>query len=98
MESIKNQDKFFKKYKSKLEIDHQFYKQAKKQTRRLITSKKIAFYDKTIQQNIGNSNKIWATLKSLGLPKNKVNDPNICLKKDGKTTIDRKMLIYLRIF
>ena len=53
MERIKNHDKLLKKYKkSKLEVDHQIYREAKFVASTLIKSKKINYFK---QKNIGNN-------------------------------------------
>ena len=45
MERIKNRDKLLKKYKkSKLEVDHQIYREAKLVASALIKSKKINYF------------------------------------------------------
>ena len=64
MDSIKHRDKLLRKYKrSKLDLDYENYIKARNKTRELIKSKKINVYEETINQNTGNSKKIWGTLK-----------------------------------
>ena len=55
MERIKNRDKLLKKYKkSKLEVDHQIYREAKFVASALIKSKKINYFKQKIVENTGN--------------------------------------------
>ena len=69
-ERIKNRDKLLKKYKkSKLEVDHQIYREAKFIASSLIKSNKINYFKQKIVENTGNSKKLWKTLNSLGMPK-----------------------------
>ena len=56
MERIQNRDKLLKKYKkSKLEVDHQIYREAKFVASILIKSKTINYFKQTIVENTGNS-------------------------------------------
>ena len=55
MERIKNRDKFLKKYKkSKLEVDHDIYKEDKSVASALIKSKKTNYFKQKILENTGN--------------------------------------------
>ncbi len=63
---------------------------ARNKAKHLIKSKKIAFYQETLQENKANPQKMWATVKSLGLPNKKGNNPNICLKKGEEIVFDPK--------
>ena len=55
MERIKNCDKLPKKYKkSKLEVDHQIYTEAKSVASTLIKIKKINYFKQKIVENTGN--------------------------------------------
>ncbi len=91
MDCIRGRDKLLRKYKkTKLSIDYEIYKKARNKTKELIKSKKISFYEETIKENIGNSKKIWGTLKSMGLNNKKGNNPKICLKTNDKISFDAK--------
>ena len=69
MERRKNRDKLLKKYKkSKLEIDHKIYSEAKLVASTLIKTKKRNYFKQKIVENTGNSTKLWKTLNSLGMP------------------------------
>ena len=55
MERIKNRDKLLKKYKkSKLEVDHKIYSEAKLLASTLIKSKKRNYFKQNIIENTGN--------------------------------------------
>ena len=80
MERIKNRDKLLKKYKkSKLEIDHKIYNEAKLVASTLIKN----YFKQKIVENTGNSKKLWKTLNSLGMPSKKGSESSVCLEKDG---------------
>ena len=71
MERIKNRDKLLKQYKkSKLEVDHQIYREAKFVASTLIKIKKINYFkQKNVENNSkSNSKKLWKTLNYLGMP------------------------------
>ena len=92
MERIKNCDKLLAKYKkSKLQVDHEIYREAKIKTSQVIMSKKVSYFKQKIVENTGNSKKIWKTLNSLGLPSKKGSESNICLKKGGEIHFDPKI-------
>ena len=56
MERIKNRDKLLKKYKkTKLEVDHQIYREANSVSSTLIKSKKTNYFKQKILENTGNS-------------------------------------------
>ena len=89
MERIKNRDKLLKKYKkSKLEVDHQIYREAKFVASTLIKSKKINYFKQKIVENTGNTKKLWKTLNSLGMPSKKGLESSVCLEKDGNISFD----------
>ena len=78
MERIKTCDKLLKKYKrSKLEVDHQNYREAKIVASKFIKTKKNNYFKQKIVENTGNSKKLWKTLSSLGLPSKKGQTPLI---------------------
>jgi len=57
----------------------------------LIKEKKIDFYYKKLNENIGKPKELWKCLKTLGLSKNKSSLSNICLKSnDNVTNFDDK--------
>ena len=62
-EQISNRDKLFKKFKkSKLHIDELIYKEAKNTMQRLIKEKKIIFFSKKLEENIGEPKELWKNL------------------------------------
>ena len=89
MERIKNRDKLLKNYKkSKLEVDHKIYSEAKLIVSTLIKNKKINHFKQKIVENKGNSKKLSKTLNYLGMPSKKCSESSICLKKDGNISFD----------
>ena len=73
-------NKLFKKFKSsRLDIDWEIYKEARKDVHRTIKQKKNQYLEEKLSENIVKPKQLWQTLKSLGLP-NKENSPsNMCL-------------------
>ena len=68
LEKLNARDKLFKKFKkSKLNIDKEFYKKAKYDASKLITTIKQEFFKKKLSQTIGKPRELWNFLKSLGL-------------------------------
>ena len=68
-EAIKTREKYFKKRrkkKSNLQIDYDFYIEAKYNTQKLIKQKKIEFFDTKLTENIGKPKELWKSLKTLG--------------------------------
>ena len=77
-----------------LQIDYNFYIEAKYNTKKLIKQKKNEFFNTKLAENIGKPKKVWKSLKTLGLAS--IKDPltNICLKaKDAITNFDDKKMV-----
>ena len=90
LEKIKIRDKLLGKYKkSKLEVDHNIYREAKVKAAQLIKNKKVDYFKQKIIENTGNSKKLWENLNSLVLSSQKSSSAT-CLKKDGKIIFDPK--------
>ena len=89
-EAIKIREKYFKKFKkSNLQIDYNFYIEAKYNTQKLIKQKKIV--NTKLTENISKPKELWKSLETLGLASIKSLLTNICLKaKDGITNFDDK--------
>ena len=67
-EAIKIREKYFKKFKkSNLQIDYNFYIEAKYNAQKLIKQKKIEFFNTKLTENIGKPKELWKSLKTLGL-------------------------------
>ena len=101
-EAIKTREKYFKNFKkSNLQIDYNFYIEAKYNTQKLIKQKKIEFLNTKLTENIGKPKELWKSLKTLGLASIKSPLTNICLKtKDNVTNFDdkKKMLTFSNFF
>ena len=68
LDEIILRDKRLKKFKaSRLNIDKQFYKEAKINVQKLIKNKRD-FYLKKFRENVGKLKELWKAFKSLGLP------------------------------
>ena len=94
-EAIKTREKYFKKFKkSNLQIDYNFYIEAKYNTQKLIKQKKIEFFNTKLTENIGKPKELWNYLKTLGLASIKSSLTNTCLKtKDDVTNFDDKKML-----
>ena len=68
MEKINERDKVFENFKkSRLHVDEDNYKEARNDLQKLIRTKKKAFFESKLTQNIGKSKEFRKSLKSLGL-------------------------------
>ena len=65
LEKTNERDKIFKK--SRLYVDEDNYKEARNKLQKLIRTKKKAYFESKLTQNIGKSKELWKSLKSLGL-------------------------------
>ena len=100
-EAIKIREKYFKKFKkSNLQIDYNFYIEAKYNTQKRIKQKKFEFFNTKLTENIGKPKELWKSLKTLGLASIKSPLTNICLKSKNDITNfgDKKMLAFLKKF
>ena len=61
-----------KKIKSNLQIDYNFYIEAKYNTQKLIKQKKIEFFNTKLTENISKPKELWKSLKTLGLTSIKI--------------------------
>ena len=63
-----NRDKLFKKFKkSRLHVDKDNYKEARSEAQKLMRTKKKAYFESKLTENIGKPKELWNCLKSLGL-------------------------------
>ena len=95
-ETIKTREKYLKKIeKWDLQIDYNFYIEAKYDTQKLIKQKKTEFFNTKLAENIGKPKELWKSLKTLGLTS--IKNPltkKICLKtKDNITNFDDKKML-----
>ena len=68
MEKINERDKVFKSFKeSRLHDDEDNYKEARNQLQKLIRTKKKAYFESKLTQNIRKSKELRKSLKYLGL-------------------------------
>ena len=73
-EAIKIREKYFKKFKkSNLQIDYNFYIEAKYNTQKLIKQKKIELSNTKLTENIGKPKESRKSVKTLGLASIKEN-------------------------
>ena len=88
LEKIKLRNKLLRKYKkSRLQIDRNFFTEARNSVQKLIREKKKSFFEEKLKENVGKPRELWKTLKSLGLGSKSSGDSNISLKKaDGDLT------------
>ena len=88
-EKLSIRDKLFKKFKSsRLNIDWEIYKEARKKSQRTIKQKRNQYFEEKLSENISKPKELWKALKSLGLPK-KMNSPsNIYLKSKNGLSFD----------
>ena len=91
-QAIKIKEKYFKKFeKSNLQIDYDFYIEAKYNTQKLIKQKKFQFFNTKLTENIGKPKELWKSLKTLGLGSIKSPLTKIRLKaKDDISIFDDK--------
>ena len=76
-EAIKIREKYFKKFKkSNLQIDYNFYIEAKYNTQKL-TQQKKNFFNRKLTENIGKPKELWKSLKTLGIASTKSPIPNM---------------------
>ena len=67
-EAIKIREKYLKKFKrSNLQIDNNFYIEAKYNTQKLIKQKKPEFFNRKLTENIGKPKELWKSRKTLSL-------------------------------
>ena len=68
MEKINERDKLFKKFKKSCwHVDKDNYKEAKNEVQKLIRTKKKAYTESKLTENIGKPDELWKSLKSSGL-------------------------------
>ena len=68
IEKINERDKLFKKFKKfRLHVDKDNYKEPRNEVLKLIRTKKKAYFESKLTENIGKPRELWKSLKSLGL-------------------------------
>ena len=91
MEKISDMDKLFKTFKkSRLHVGKDNHKEARNEVQKLILTKKKAYFEGKLTENIGKPQELWNCLKSLGL-KFESSFSNInCLENDKSVNFDVK--------
>ena len=91
VERITVRDKLKIKFsKSKLQIDHDNFKNAQKQASQIIKRKKLEYIKNELRDNIAKPSKLWKTLKSIGLPKKGKNEAKVCLADNNEMFFEPK--------
>ena len=91
MEKISDRDKLFKKFnKSCLYVDKDNHKEARNELQKLIRTKKKAYFESKLTENIGKLKESWNCLKSLDLKfESSISNIN-CLENDKTVNFDVK--------
>ena len=86
-----NRDKLFKKFKkSRLHVDKDNYKEARSEAQKLMRTKKKAYFESKLTENIGKPKELWNCLKSLGLKfESSISNIN-CLENNKSVNFDVK--------
>ena len=91
MEKINERDKLFKKFKkSRWHVDKDNYKEAKNEVQKLIRTKKKAYTESKLTENIGKPDELWKSLKSSGLKFERSISNINCLGNDKSANFDVK--------
>ena len=91
MEKINDRDKLFKKCKkSRLRADKDNYKEARNEVQKLIRTKKKAYFESKLTENIGKLKELWKYFKSLGLKFERSISSINCLENDKSANFDVK--------
>ena len=91
MERINIREKLRKKYKkSGLQIDYENFKNAQKQAKHIIKTKKCEYVKDQLKANIAKPSKLWKVLKSLGISSKESTEGKICLKENDVTYFEPK--------
>ena len=71
-----------------LHVDKDNYKEAKNEVQKLICTKKKAYFESKLTENIGKSKELWKCSKSLGLKSERSISNINCPKNDRSTNFD----------
>ena len=81
---------FSKNSKSRLHVDKDNYKEAGNEVQKLIRTKKKAYFESRLTENIRKPKELWKSLKSLGLKfEHSISNIN-CLENDKSANFDVK--------
>ena len=91
MKKISDRDKLFKKFeKSRLHVDKDNYNEVRNEVQKPIRTKKKAYFESKLTENIGKPKELWNCLKSLGLKfESSISNIN-CLENDKSVNFDVK--------
>ena len=84
-----NRDRLFNKFrKSRLHVNKDNYKEVRNEVRKLFRTKKKAYFESNLTENIGKPKELWNCLKSLDLKfENSISNVN-CLENDKSVNSD----------
>ena len=87
----RDRDELFKKFKKfRLHVDKNNYKEVRNEVQKLICTKKKAYFESKLTENIGKPKELWNCLKSLGLKfESSISNIN-CLENDKSVNFDVK--------
>ena len=89
MEKISYRKKIFKKFKkSHLHVDKDNYKEARNEVQKLTGTKKKAYLESKLTENIGKPKELWKSLKYLGLKYDRSISNISCLENDKSADFD----------
>ena len=91
IEKINEKDKLFKIFKkSCLHVDKDNYKESRNEVQKLIHTKKEAYFESKLTENIRKPKELWKNLKSLGLKFERSISNINCLENDKSANFDVK--------
>ena len=99
IEKISDRDKLFKKIEnSRLHVDKYNHKEARNEVQKLIRTKKKAYFESKLTENIGKPKELWNFLKSLGLKfESSISNIN-CLENDKSVNFNVKDIYIAKDF
>ena len=86
IETINERDNF---KKSRLHVDKDNYKEAKNEVQKLIRTKKKAYFESKLTENIGKPKELWKILKSFGLKFERSVSNTNCLENEKSADLNR---------
>ena len=88
-DKIHTRHKLYRRFKlPKLHVDEEIFKEARNVVQNLILKKKKAYSEENLKKIEKNPEKLWKTLKQLGLPDKRSPSTNICLEAKYGLTLD----------
>ena len=71
-----------------MHVDEEIYREARNVVQNLIRKKKKAYFEEKLKENTRNPEKLWKTLKQLGMSDKRSPSTNICLEAKNWLTFD----------